>query len=660
MPKHNFDYDRAKKYIQEAAIVSFDIFDTMLVREFYQPKDVFKYIETKHQLLKFQKNRIFAEVKTRSDHPNKSDITHHEIYANLENANREIELDIEHRTCIANDEIKSLYRYALSCGKRVIAISDMYLEEEIIKSILEKNGYLEVERIYVSGKLNKRKSSGELYQHVIQDLDIEPQGMVHIGDNYDSDYLQAVKNKISGIYYKSFRDQLAGRSNNYLLEKLIKHNSPQASLLAGLYANTHFEKDKHKYWYHFGFEYGGILIYNFVNHIYDYCKANSISRIYFMARDGKVIKEVFDMLYGKDKSITTYYMLASRRLFFVSSIQKVDENILTSLVESDRGISYLEIIKKLGFDWLIERAKGHFEDIDRPIKYQSDREAIRQFFKLHEQDILIETAKERKNLLAYLNKISFLRDSSGLLVDIGWNCSSQKYLESILQEEIQAIYFGTNKSAYHHKYIHGYFINQGLPKKNNDIICSSASMAVLELLFIGDHESIIKIDDSLNPVFSKALDEESLRISIAPYIHGGIYDFVKKYDDILCKYNLKPEHSLNNIILFSLLVKPSLDDILQISKIPHNAGWGNSTYEPIIRNLGQTQIEFFKNILFGKTIENKVLWSKGRSRYQELLDQKHYKSIEKLSFVVSKMKQCHSYSFEICIKKIFQKLYALK
>lgn len=649
--------EEIKQKIQKAKIISFDIFDTLIIRDFLFPIDVFKYIEIEHNIPDFQKKRIYAEAKARSEDFQKNEITYKEIYKNIENVNEQLELDIEYQTCIVNHEVKKLYDYALAEGKMIIAISDMYLDEKSINSFLDKNGFINFDKIYISSLLNMRKSSGNLYQYVIQDLDINPQELVHIGDNFKSDYLQANKNKINGIYYKSFRDQCACKSNNYILDKLIRHNSPQASLLAGLYSNAYSETNKQNYWYQFGFEYGGIILFNFVNYIYNYCKDNHISRLYFMARDGKIIKDVFDMLYGNDKDIETYYMFASRRLFFVSAIKELDENTLISLIESSQGISYLEIIKRLGFDWLIQMAEEYFKDINSSIQNKSDRKSLKQFFKLNEQGILTEAAKERKNLLAYLKEISFLKDNKNTLVDIGWNCTSQKYLESILHREIHAIYFGTNKFSYNHKHIHGYFMYQGLPKSNHDLVYSSPSVAVLELLFIGDHDSIAKIDKNLNPVFSAASNEENKRISIASDIHMGILDFAKKYNDILTSYNLEPEHSLNHFVLYALLVKPRMVDILEISKIPHNAGWGNSIYEPIIKNLTQTQFESFRNIFQGKILENKVLWSKGKFRYYELLNQKHYKSIEKLSFILTKIKQCYSYSFIICIKIIIRKMH---
>ena len=635
-------------------MVSFDIFDTLIIRDFYQPIDLFKYIEVKHQLSNFQKKRSEAEKKSRLKYSDKADITYDNIYENLKENDKSLEENVERKTCVANEEIRQLYDYACSLNKQIIAISDMYLYPSVIKQILDENGFIDIDKIYVSGFLNMRKSSGKLYLYVINDLGVNAEDIVHIGDNHNSDYVQASKLGIHGIYYRSFRDRLKETSNIYLLNKLKKHNTPQASLLSGMYSNEYFTKNN--YWQQFGFQYGGVILYNFIQYVYAYCQKNHISRIYFMARDGKIMKEVFDTLYGNDKNIKTYYMYASRRLFFAPSLQKLDEETLNTLTASSRGTSFFTIIKKLDYDWLIDRAKDYFNDISLPVKSPSDREEIKQFLRMNQKDILLESEKERKNLMRYLKNISFFEDNNKLIVDVGWHSSSQKFLESMINEKLHAVYFGTNKLTYDHEYINGYFFHKGLPQKSNNLIYSSGSVAVFELLFIGDHHSIMKLDHNLNPVFNTETEEERIRISIALSIHKGILKFIKKYDMLLHKYELSSQDSLNEIILSSLLLNPSLNDIVHIAKIPHNGDMGNSTYEPIIKNLSQTQYDILKNIFLGKTSENKSFWSKGKRKYRELSNQKHSKSVELLSSFIDKIMLCLSYSFRVCMKMIFRKI----
>ncbi len=650
---NNFNKD-IEKMIDGVDVVSFDIFDTLIIRDFFYPTDIFKYVEYDTDLKDFQSKRIKAEILARSNNFNLSDITYELIYTELKELDPSLELDIELKSCIVNADIKKIYNYAIKSNKQVIAISDMYLDQHFLEKLLMKNGFDSIVKVFVSGNLNKTKGKGTIYKYIISELDVRAEKILHIGDNYHSDYLQAKEKGLQSYYYKALRERLVDTYNEYLLEGLKEHNTPQASLFAGLLSNTHSQKVQKEYWYQFGFEYAGILIFNFIHHVYSYCKSNKISRIYFMARDGKIMQKVFDILYGHDKDIKTYYMLASRRLFFVPSIKDIDSKTLESLVESQHGTPYIDIINRLGFEWLQHSAEEYFEDVYKPIVNQADREGLKHFFLLHKKKIMDEVLKEKTNLLRYLESIEFFDDDNKLIVDVGWGCTSQKYLESIIEDKVHAIYYGTHKETYSHDLTHGYIFNQGLPKKENDLILSS--LPVVELLFVGNHYSIVKLDSNLNPVYHKESVEEEKRIGIARHIHEGISDFVSDYHRLLIKYQLLPDYSLDVLVLTSLLIKPSIQDIRYISKVPHAASFGESSYEPIIKNLNQTQLEFLKNILSGKMLDNSSLWPRGKGRYNQLLNKKHYKSIEFLSLFFTKLQHCYSYPFKVCLLKILRKL----
>ena len=654
MSKYSFDVNKVKEDIKSADVVSFDIFDTFLIRDFYQPVDLFKYMEIKYQLPEFQRNRIRAEVKSRTEHPDRAEIGYEDIYKNLSQYDKSLELDTEKKACVVNPEIKELYDYAVSLGKKIIAISDMYLEESFILELLRDNGYNDFAKIYVSSKIGKTKSQEALYRYVLDDLKLQSHRLLHIGDNYESDYVAAKNQGVQVIYYKSLRERASENTNSYLLRSLERSNSPQASLFAALLTKRSMILPENEYWYRFGFSYTGIILFHFVTNVYNYCKSNNLSRIYFMARDGQIIKEAFDFLYEKDKEISSFYMYASRRLFHIAAIKKFDESEIEKLTVSAPNIPYSDILNRLGFQWLIDEAKEYFQDIQKPIKSATDREALKRFFALHKIRIEEEIVAEKENLFNYLKSIEFFKDNKKLLVDIGWGCSSQKHLESLLDEKFYAMYFGTTKGAYRHTFTKGYFFDNGLPKKNSELALSS--LPLVELLFAGNHYSIMKIDSEGQPVYHKKSSYEDIRIEVANKVHKGAIEFIKSYRELLDKYKLPIEQEIDYTVLTSLLIKPDIEDIVQISKIPHAASLGEASYEPIIKNLHQTQWEFFKNILLGKMSENSSLWPNGNKRYKQLMNKKHYKSIDFLLYVMTKIQHCYSYSFSICIKKIILKV----
>lgn len=175
-------YEEIKKH----DIISFDIFDTLLVRPYAKPTDLFRHMEKLYKIKGFYKNRIRAEESSRYKHIDFEDITLEQIYEEIEDKYKpfkEKEMELEEKILTVHKENKKLYDYALNIGKKIIIASDMYLPKDFIEKILIKNGYTNYHKIYLSSDLKLSKASGNLYKYIIDDLNIKPSSMLHIGDN---------------------------------------------------------------------------------------------------------------------------------------------------------------------------------------------------------------------------------------------------------------------------------------------------------------------------------------------------------------------------------------------------------------------------------------------------------------------------------------------
>ncbi|OOP79415.1 hydrolase, partial [Helicobacter pylori] len=121
--------DGAKSEILKYDVISFDIFDTLLLRPFIKPTDLFWYIETKYNIKGFHQARILAEVQSR-EISKRQDITLDEIYHQIPkefHSYKGVEIATEKEVLIPNLEMLELYRFAKENNKRVIIVSDMYL-----------------------------------------------------------------------------------------------------------------------------------------------------------------------------------------------------------------------------------------------------------------------------------------------------------------------------------------------------------------------------------------------------------------------------------------------------------------------------------------------------------------------------------------------------
>ena len=141
------------KLIDNNDTISFDIFDTLLLRNIYKPTDIFRILDKiaydKYSIEGFYDIRISSESESRTEDNNR-ECHYDDIYRIIESKikNRRVvkllkeeELNLEDKFLIANPFMKEIYDYCVKKKKKILIISDMYLDEKFIIKILKKNGY---------------------------------------------------------------------------------------------------------------------------------------------------------------------------------------------------------------------------------------------------------------------------------------------------------------------------------------------------------------------------------------------------------------------------------------------------------------------------------------------------------------------------------------
>ncbi|MDR0603228.1 MAG: HAD-IA family hydrolase [Bacteroidales bacterium] len=197
-----FNIEEAKKQIDEHEIISFDVFDTLSLRPYVQPSDLFRHMEESNNSCKgFTNARLSSESVARNLNALQEDIYIDDIYQIIPRQYKklkEVEINFEKTVSEVNPEMRELYEYAQKKRKRIIIVSDMYLPSSVIAEMLHKSGYVNYEKLYVSSTVKKTKRSSNLYNEILKDIRIEPSKILHIGDNRISDCKMA---KVVGIDY---------------------------------------------------------------------------------------------------------------------------------------------------------------------------------------------------------------------------------------------------------------------------------------------------------------------------------------------------------------------------------------------------------------------------------------------------------------------------
>ncbi len=187
--------------------VSFDIFDTAVLRPFYSPTDLFCTLDGMFAEMRPEESRSFHDIRVkaesvaRTEKQGGGDVTLPEIYASLrrltglspEEAERlaKAEMAAELRFCKRRESCFNLFNAAKCCGKRIFFTSDMYLDKKFLSELLIKCGYDGFDGILVSSCEKSTKCQGGLFDILTERSGISPENILHIGDNWGSDVVSA-------------------------------------------------------------------------------------------------------------------------------------------------------------------------------------------------------------------------------------------------------------------------------------------------------------------------------------------------------------------------------------------------------------------------------------------------------------------------------------
>lgn len=305
--------NRLYKAIDKAQVVSFDVFDTLLLRPYLAPSDMFTHLERVHKRFGFAQRRLRAPRIFYLKHGREREANLDDIYDQLPDFAdmKQAELDWEWQTIRANAEMKPLFDYALSAGKSVIICSDMYLPSEFIGRLLVHNGFAGYAKLFVSayaGASKARRARGggrrSLWDVVLEELKVPPASILHIGDNKGSDYTQARRHGLTAFWYETRFSRAIKANKQFRTLIHARGGSLGLSVCAALSLQRQRTSD---YWVEFGYRYAGPIVYAFSRYIYKIAQDVRLDKILFVARDGYLPQKVFATF---ESTIPTAYVYA--------------------------------------------------------------------------------------------------------------------------------------------------------------------------------------------------------------------------------------------------------------------------------------------------------------------------------------------------------------
>lgn len=487
------DYEKLKRAIahEKTQYVSFDIFDTLILRNLFEPSDLFSFLDKPFNELmntsgyiSFKKIRQLGEISCRKTifalKPHFEEITLDEIYIQIEkdyhfpkvvlDKIKQIEIALELKYCIERKTGKDLYKLAQYCGKKIICISDMYLPLEVIEKILSKNNYLSFFKIYVSSHIKLGKYTGKLYQYVKKDLKITKlEEVLHIGDNWVVDVETAKINKFQAFHLSKptdlFKNMNPGIFTGNYYKKIFSPNGSTIDgrcaidfflgirSMAAIVSNKIFDNpffsfnsntDFNVNPYFVGYFVVGMHIYGLITWLINSVKSNNYSKLHFLSRDGYLLYEAYKIISEDlEDVIPAEYTYMSRYMIVLSDIlTKVDvlsiDNKMNVCAASPKKI--FEIFKPaLSLDTHINPIDMCYEEGFLYEKPFGNYDAFRKFIIFFSEKCIDynKLTIYRKNVKRYFTKIFHPNEC---FFDVGYNGRVETALETICGFPVDSYY----------------------------------------------------------------------------------------------------------------------------------------------------------------------------------------------------------------------------
>lgn len=587
----------------EIRLVIFDIFDTLLVRPLLDPEQLKAIVARRAGAAlgsRYLQWRAHAEVAAREKAGRDIGLPAiMEELGRLADLDREsvrqllaLETGVELASVSARPDFPDLLRHAAASGKCVVLASDMYLPRPTIEAMLERCGIDGWHELYVSSEVGLRKDSGALFDHVLERHRVSAGEVLVVGDNERSDFQIPADRGMRTLHV--LRGVELARSTRRLMPligRAERSRSLDEDLALGLLVRKHYAKGVYSRFDSdaiapepdaraIGYMIAGPLCVAFAQWLLERARRDGVKRLHFLAREGQLLKLVFDRLAEGLKDVpASEYLVVSRRAVNVPSIATLED--VHAIAEAYYGPHPLG-------DYLVERfglvlTDDELKDIyrrglwsaGRPVTIRdNDIAHLAPLLEFLLPAILRQGDRERPGLLAYLGRQGLAADGDDAVVDIGYSGTIQRRLNALLGGGIHGYYMAADvrtealsvafdvraEGCFHHR--------SALGDAAPIFVLRSF---LLEKLLSSDDAQIIRYlcDDAgeVRPDFRTLSREELATREIRAQVRSGVMAFVEETiavrDGLLPDFRFPPQTAAALFEGFVDQLSPAEEEVLR-------------------------------------------------------------------------------------------------
>ena len=597
--------DKDISYVADkGSIVTFDIFDTLLMRLVAEPYHVNEIIRLKVEDLlgrnfDFPTLRIKAEEVARQVKGN--DVTLDDIYKSFAELTqldveicrkiRELEVETEVELTLPREEVVKWFKELRDTyDKEIWLVSDMYMQTPDLKRLLEKCGVEGYDKLLISCETGMRKDTAAIWDHFMKSgLNAEGK-LIHLGDNETSD-IQLPGDRGFAAYHlmNAFNLFTLTPFGKMLAERLERKKSLYAGIFLGVVLAKKFQNPFAlnedmtprpgrivlKNFRDFGYVFFGTPLLTFILWLIQKSKTDGIKRLLFLARDGYFLQPLYKFVTEllKVKPLPSDYFYASRRAVTVASM---------------RGLKDTEAMLKLHFQGSLKKffeVRFGFEINDNTKIFLPEKSAehVREVIKGYGEEILSQAANERKNYETYIKNLGGSLDKVGV-IDMGYSGTIQYHLQRLTKKIFTGYYFATSMENRFGEEAQDRL--RGCFAENHDYATTTSAVYRYQLLFesilTAPDAQLLHFDAEGKPVFGEA-EPGQIHFKEIEEVHEGIKDFcrdvLENFGDIILRLPIDKNFVdawVDSFVRDEFIVPPELRTIFEFDDIYCNDLHGNA------------------------------------------------------------------------------------
>jgi len=360
---------------------------------------------------------------------------------------------VEAKALLIKPDMAALLEWLQQHNKRIVAISDRPLDPARLHDLFGQNGFaVHFDSLYVLPESDTDEQRQSFFARILQQEGLQPHELLHI-----SDYHHPARRPPAAMGIATIRlEDTASIRRRHTL-RVYRHLAQKNPFWRGRHLLQLIRPaEAQGFHFNYGYEILGPIYAAFILGVIEEVKKDKIRQVFFLAREGELFMKLFELLrsdfFAPEQIPATHYLYVSRRSTAAAAAYcGLSHEIAIAPLFNPKQQGLLSICQAFGLppEALSTVFQKHgYHTIEHPI---ADWESDQFHGMLNDpefQHAIQRCTGENWHLLhRYLQQEHFFSDDKIAIVDIGWNGTTQKFMQEAFGQEknyphVLGLYFG--------------------------------------------------------------------------------------------------------------------------------------------------------------------------------------------------------------------------